>query len=493
MEKVLFVIYYDIKDFFVPIAKAFESYGYLIDVYPLYRYAYDVNDKLENYADHMIEYVEKSNPSMILWWFLDIPAHQMSYIKNSINDDIYTVAMNASDPLNYNNVLIEKLRDVDIIGTCCNTNINNYKNCCQVDNVLFLPLGYSVDRFHPLHTNDYDCDILTHFTNLFDPEHFPHQVVSRKLICDTLSNYAKTHKKVYHIYGPPYLGDMYPSNYKGELQYMKENEVYNRSRLIVSSRPSCVADTMICDDTVRIMATGPCLLMDKCPDSLNFFMHNTNCILYESANDLVQKIDELLTNSDTNNDKLVIIRKNAIEKASSHDWHSFVTKIHTIYSKSIFDHHFYAQMVKDDDSLEENMTKDMLWQHWVTHGRDRCIPIKGCNPPPNFQHEKYAKDCMPSAKDVDPIHSYAHWVMYGKKDKNIYISDRGMNNTTVDCHTLGGCLTSIHKCLALLNELDYTNDDKHKILGSLSSFQESHPGLDVTALMNMRIDIESQL
>src|SRR5687768_16464138 len=97
MKTILLISYYGFKDSLNSAKESLEKFGYKLETYPLFKYAYDMNDKLPDYVEHFENYINEINPDIFLWWFIGIPAENISYIRDKF-PKIYSIMFSWDDP-----------------------------------------------------------------------------------------------------------------------------------------------------------------------------------------------------------------------------------------------------------------------------------------------------------------------------------------------------------------------------------------------------------
>jgi len=89
MKKILIVSYYDLKEYLLNIKNLLQDFNYEVTYYPLFQYAYDTNDKIDNYKEHFNNHIEKHRIDIILWWFLDVPLDVFRFIKQKKSGSLF--------------------------------------------------------------------------------------------------------------------------------------------------------------------------------------------------------------------------------------------------------------------------------------------------------------------------------------------------------------------------------------------------------------------
>ena len=104
------------------------------------------------------------------------------------------------------------------------------------DHVYYGPSGFDPNVTYPQPNPELDspyrCDISIVCTNLYgDPKQFPLECVrlNRKRLIDLI--YEHRTDFVFHVYGPEFLGALYPDCYKGYIPYTECPKVFSNSRI----------------------------------------------------------------------------------------------------------------------------------------------------------------------------------------------------------------------------------------------------------------------
>ena len=66
MKKIVIISFYELKEYLMYIKELLLDYHYDVIHYPLFQYAYDANDKLKDYKEHLSEFITKEKPDIAL-------------------------------------------------------------------------------------------------------------------------------------------------------------------------------------------------------------------------------------------------------------------------------------------------------------------------------------------------------------------------------------------------------------------------------------------
>src|SRR5436190_24234744 len=99
MKNILIIGFYELKEYLTSVVYNLEFYNYTVFSYPLFRYAYDQYDKIENFDKNLSDYIKNNNIEIVLWWFIDVSPSVFELVKKN-NPQVYFIMNNSSDPLN---------------------------------------------------------------------------------------------------------------------------------------------------------------------------------------------------------------------------------------------------------------------------------------------------------------------------------------------------------------------------------------------------------
>lgn len=451
------------------IRDALIKYNYDVYDYPLFRYAYDKYDKLDNYHEHLDEYIKKVKPDIILWWFCDVPINVFEYIKKK-NPKVIYVGFNGDDPLNFNASLIHKFKIFDIILTTCEENTIKYTLNCDAKDVLFLPHGVDDKYFHPLDIDKEDelsCDISMICNNLFVKEHYDKQIIYRKDLFDNISKYCKKTGRIFHLYGTPMLGSLYPEHYKGELNYMDENRLFNYSKINLVTHPICVYKNSITELEFKILGSGGLMLSDKAMGLEELF--GNSCVFMDKDN-YMEKIDNILNNYDN----YIKIREVGNKLSKEHTWENWVDRLNISIRKLNFDGKFYKELY--------NIETHDPWGHWLNLRKEGNYYTAKFNIPSFFNCEQYAED---KGLDISNRHKiYLHWVNSGKPDMYIIQSQKKQSGGfEIDYDKIGTSMDGIYDFYYIFNKISQGTIDEG--LMKLNKKAHDNPRVDINYILKM--------
>lgn len=439
--KILIVSYYELKDFLLGIKKGFEKLGNHVTSYPLFQYAYDVNDKIENYAEHMNIFIKENKPDMILWWFIDVPLSVFEYIKT--NNQATYVLYNSDDPINLNRDLIEKAKLFDIIITPCYESVGKYIMLTGNENVIFMPPGYDPEYFYSIYNEKYDCDINMYCYCLND------KYIE---IITNITNYCDKEKKQFKLYGPNFMSTVFPCIYSGDIPYYSLNKLYNSSRINIVYQPK---NNYIGDLIMQILSTNSTLITNADNKEL-ILKDNVNCRKINN-NNYIEVIRDVLNN------KSYI---NGIKTAQNYTWENWTKLIYVKFCKLRFDPKLYK------DVYNLNVDEDDLFDYWLSHGvNDKHICHSLHKTPDNFDDKSYCDYAqLPSNKSRE--YYYYHWFVHSKNE--VFI--KNATSETVKCNTPTKLIAQAYT--AFINV--HTSQDFKK----LSLFCSNNPYIDINNMLD---------
>lgn len=467
MDVILFVGFYDLKEHHLAIAKIFSEYGYDIKTFPLFRYAYDQHDKVENYIELFSEKVKQLQPTIIFWIFIDVNVNffieSKNVIKNSIN-----VFYNTDDPNNFNIDLVEKCKYFDIVVTNCIDNIREYEKICMCKTIYF-PIGVDTDLFYPLNNEidkeTYECDVSFFVDNIYNEEYYNNQLVPRRKLIEDISKFCNKNDKTFFLYGTPTLNELFPNNYKGELTYMDQNKIFNKSKVNICSRPNKNKRSSSYVE-MRILASGGLLFLDNI-QQMDLFESYSNCVLFD-FDTVIDELSQLLNFYDM----YANIKKKAVETANMYTFKNLVEQIYYSANMMLFDKDFYKKLYNIGDDCND------LFKHWLDIGRNKGYLHYKKNIPKEFDYEKYMHD----NKIDDKYVAYNEWIQNGKKD--IYINNKNTTTTSFNINNLSATKQQIYETMGIIGKL-YWSNDKMTYLRKLKKIYENNPNMNINKIIEI--------
>lgn len=440
MKKILFIIYYEAIEYLLCIKEQLEKFLFEVITYPLFRYAYDSNDKINNYQEHLNQFINDNEPDIILWWFIDVPISVFKYIKES-NKKIYFILHNFDDPVNLSNDIFEKCKLFDLVITPCKNSIYLYKLFSKSMNVIYQPIGFDQNYYFPIKNltetqfDKYKCDIAIYCNNLFiDKDFYPNQYINTYDLIKNIVEYSKKNNKKFNIYGTHIIKEYFPENYFGNVSYCDINLIYNNSHIVLTTHAD--SETSVINDTVMtILGTGSILFIDKIKDINNILTNNVNCIMMEKDN-YVDQIDEVLNKYSSYD----FMKENAVNISFKYTWEIWTKQIFIQYSLAKFDNDFY--------SLLYGLDVQNLINYWTTTGINNMDICYNFNVPDFFDHQSYIETT--NLISVSKEYTYMHWRRFSKNIKFIIKQKQKQN---FDPENFGITIEQYYQICNVLNKI----------------------------------------
>lgn len=478
MKKILIVSFYDLKDYLMYIKELFEEYNFTVINYPLFRYAYDANDKIENYKEHMNDYIKTTNPDIILWWFIDVPVDVFKYIKQQNNDKMF-ILYNSDDPINLNKELFDKAKIFDIVMTPCKDTMYLYKLYSNVQCVLFNPMGYDPNLFKPIETivlpeneyKEYKCDISMIIYNMFSDINYYDQVIQNKIFIENIIKLSDEKNYKLKLYGTPLLKELYPNNYHGEVPYYKLNLLFNSSKINIITSPFKNKELHITDYVIPIMSCNGLLMHDKTKNIDKILIDGHNCVLFDETN-YIDKINNVLNNYN----KYDQIKLNAQKTAENYSWNKWVENIMINIGTKLFNKEIYAE-------LYDLNTNDNLLNYWLEYGINKKQICYDFYVPDIFNHDAYStKYNLKKNKRI----AYLHW--FSNSRDEIYLNKN--NSSTIDFNPeeYNIIMEDYFNIFSLFNKI-VKYDTREQSLENLSDYCNQVPNIKINDILNRYIEM----
>jgi len=493
MKKLLIVGFYELKEHLLFIANQFEKYGYEIDSYPLFRFGFDPNDKVDDIQEHFNNYVTKSDPDILLLWFFDVNPKIIRYVKSE-NPHVKFIMFNGDDPMNFNTALMEKCKTCDTVVTSCNDGLSKYKRFAGVKNVMFQPHGYDPNYFYKLKSDDitdedrqnFGCDISFIVFNMYDDPYYSHQDIPRKKLVDDLIRYCKENDKTFKIFGPTAIKTYCPDNYAGEIGYLDQNKLFNLSKINLVTHPFCNKDSPITDLEMKILGSGGLLVTDRFKNIDEIFKDGDSvCVLDKDG--YIEQIDDILGDGDNKKRKrqkninISKIKENGAKLAERYSWGEWVLQLHIVLNKAEFDPSFYRELY----GIESDVHDDKLWDDWLESGLTQNRLTSKFRVPTSFQHEGYAEF---NSLDVINKHMlYLHWKTHGK-DKMWMIKGNKGTGLHMDASLVDTSVEEVFEINTMLTEIKKSKD-KTDALERLSNRCKNSPYIKINKILQMYLEL----
>lgn len=472
MKKILIIGFYELKDYFLNIKEHFDHFNYTVLSYPLFKFAYDSNDKISNYDIHLSDFIKSNEIDVVLWWFIDVNPSVFKLVKKN-NPNTYFIMNNSDDPLNMSAELLEKAKIFNTIIVPCKENILKYKIHSGITDVLYIPHSFDPHFFYPLSNDESDdvdlkCDISFFCHNLFtDNTYYNNQYINKITLINDVITYGNENNKSVKIFGPPIFKSVYPNNYVCDLEYIKLNNLFNNSKINITTHPFQNKSCHINEYIMSILGSGGLLLVDKVKD-LHHILTENECIYLDKTN-YISQINDILNNYDN----YLKIKENGHELSKKYSWEKYVEKIHISICKKHFDPEFYKKMYKID--IESD---DELWKYWMNDGIKNNHVCYKFNIPSLFQLDEYASRY--NLKNVIPEYVFYHWFINSKdqlfmKEKKNELNFKPDDNFIV--------MEDYFDICTIFNKITDGND-KDKGFDELIKFVKQRPFININNLLN---------
>lgn len=418
-EKIIFIGFYEPKEAIISINEELKNRNYEVRNYPLFKKTYDKHDKIENVKEDLDEYIKREEAEYILWWFIDVEVEIFKYIRER-NPKKIIIIVNTDEPINYSEELKKKIEICDILYITSTKNIKEYKKINKKAIIEYMPVGYDEKKFYPKNDveDKYKSDISIMCRNIMEKKDFPEQYIERKKMIEKIIEYCEKNNKKFNIYGPILLRDTYPENYKGEIEYEKQNEIINGSKINLVTHSSYKDDKAITEFEMKILGCKKILLTEpmKGYDEIiknGYITYNENYI---------EIIDEILKNYE----KYDKVREKGYEKSKNYTWRKIIEKIDMSIKRRVFDSEFYKKYYKLEETDEKR-----LWEHYKKIGKEKGYIIKRPIIPKKFNHKKYKEENNKKTDNI--IELYLEWQKDTNKERYIDDTSQVLNkeyNTT---------------------------------------------------------------
>lgn len=480
MKKILIISFYELKDYLLYIKEKFEEYNFSVINYPLFRYAYDSNDKIDNYKDDMNEYIINNNPDIILWWFIDVPIDVFKYIKQNNKNKIF-IMYNSDDPINLNKELFDKAKIFDIIITPCKESIYLYKLYSDVQTVIFGPMGFDPSLCKPINNENinefdkkqYTCDISIITYNLYQDKHYYNsQTVYKMDLINNIIDLVEKNNYELKLFGTPLLKELYPKYYFGEIPYFKLNLLFNYSKINLISSPFCDKSLYINEYVMPILGSGGLVMHDSTKD-IKKILNENNCILYNEINYL-----DHIKNTLSNYDNLIEVKNNGNLISMNYTWDKWVENIIKEIGKKLFNKNVYKEL------YNLNIDDNELLHYWIEYGIKEKQICYDFMVPENFNSEEYIKKFN---LDSNQKKSYLHWFINSKDTGFMKKNNKNKNAFDID-NSIGIIPDEFFTICHILNKIRNYKTRNDSLL-ELYQYSKKIPNIKINEILDKYFDI----
>jgi hypothetical protein len=481
MKKILIISYCELKDHLLSIENCFtQKLKWIVDYYPLYMYCFDKFSRIENYENHFSEYITKSNPDVILWWFTDVPYQVFERIKNE-NPKIFFIMYNSNDPVNVNNTFLNKCKIFNVIMSPCKHHIHLYKMYCPHKYVGYFPIGFDPLLFNEKSKQSKKIHISFVCESMY--ENFTEQIVPRINIIKQIQKLCQLKKWNFVIYGPETLKSLFPSIYGGEIIFSDLPKIFNQSMINIVSHPIRNKKLHTDQYIIPILASGGIILTDNVRDFETFF--NGIVFLYNNLDDMKHKIIHIMDLYMHEPEYVDLIRKKSIEFSKKYSWDKFVDSIYIAYCEFDFDKNVYSSVCCKQKMQEQDFTFDNWKKKYINGVHYICHSIVI---PPNFDSHDYAE--KNNFDSCDLINMYVDWWNNGK-NKN-FLKNNLSNNYVISGEKMNIMTSTVFDFFHIFNKINSPiPEKKNKGLQYISKLSDRNPNVRINDLLKNWIDILS--
>lgn len=320
------VTYYGLIESLQFAAKSLEKKGFKV-----YDFSYMIyyNGK-KDYMKDLINLITNNNIKVVLWWCVNIPTNEFIEIKNKTN--VKYLLFNWDDPFNWKYVdMINKMPYFDASFITCKYSVSQYlKNGCKYSQCLYPAFdpntNFMIEKSNNSDYEKYSCDISICITNLYEStDMYPDQYIRRKILVDNIYLNQNKYGYKFYIYGPESLQKIYPSSYKGFVNYHDLNKVFNYSKINLCTHVLNNREGYLNERTILIGASGGLLLVDYVKGIEDIFKINKEIIILDKHYYVLQIVNIL-----SNYHKYLGIKKALYEKCRNNftydHWSSVIVK-----------------------------------------------------------------------------------------------------------------------------------------------------------------------
>jgi len=254
----------------------------------------------ELHWNHMYERLRDQD--IVLWWAWGRPAlGETIALRRKLHWQTWAV-FNWDDP-HTTHTDPDRMKDraavFDVVFTTGEASLPLYHSK-GVAKVVFLPPPADLNVFYPdSKEEEYQCDVNFVLTNLyaqFDPK--PSAVNRTGLILE-LARVAKEEGFKFHLYGPKHIDIIGDENYRGEIQYHNQRELFARCLISINTHVNDGFGGRYANERdVIVPASGGLLLVDsKTPSILE---KDRDCVMMISDKpaEIAQQVVQILKNYD---------------------------------------------------------------------------------------------------------------------------------------------------------------------------------------------------
>jgi Glycosyl transferases group 1 len=327
MVKICLISYYGIRESLLCASNSLKKYEHNVINFSLMEN--ERNENKDTVYDMLIETVKNNNIDVILWWYISLSTDKMKYIIENINTK--NIFFSWDDPNGWDDRdMYGKAKYFDCVFTCCKDMVNKYLENGAKSSYHLFP-GFDPKINYPINVADkmidtiYNCDISIVCTNLYENDNYDmKQFINRKELVDII--YQNREKFKFHIYGPPFLKELYPDCYKKEVPYSELNQVFNGSKINICTHTHCQYEQYFNERTFLILGSGGLLYIDKVKGIEKLFENGKDCIYINKYN-YIDQICHIINNYNDYSK----IKKSGNNKSYQYTWDEWGKFIHFKY------------------------------------------------------------------------------------------------------------------------------------------------------------------
>lgn len=249
-QKTLLIVgYYSLADGFLTCAN-YLSKEYKVLFFPLLYYENNKLNLVEDLSKYikgekLLHYVENLRPNeskvdIVLLWYhsyfcVDFSKiNEYLRIKKSVGSRVKFIGYNW-DPMSPTEGMISsKIQMISVLDYYLTGDSSeiSYLAARGLSNIGYCQSGFDPNVTYPMVDEKYQCDVSIVCTNLYtNYKAFPLEYVrlNRKKLVDLI--YENRGEIKFHIYGPPFLQQLYPDCYRGYVKYSDCNRVFHNSKI----------------------------------------------------------------------------------------------------------------------------------------------------------------------------------------------------------------------------------------------------------------------
>jgi hypothetical protein len=468
MLKICFISFYDIKEYILSLKLAFEEHLYTVENYPLFRFAYDQNDKLENFQVHLVKFLQKIETDLVFWIFLDVDIDVFKLVRSSLPKATRLI-MYLADPTPVNDVFLAKLRHFDYVVShhLETVELISQHAAIDVERILYVPPCFDDLLFKPDQKvpDKYRTDLVYLNYGLDgDVESLVRQLVA----------FSRENGLSFRIWGSPQFRTDFSDHYQASYTYLEQPLINQGARLVVCDDPSQVAKIF----GQRKVFAG---VGERMSEYGSLYIGPHTGIDGDKLKRLIEEPERALRDLES-----------VIEQITEATYQFLVGRIHQKVALDLFSIDFYQKFYPDQSWKDRGEAV----QHYLEKGfLERTCPVP-YQVPKNFDDIAYAKALSNSRAvyhDNRP-YLYYHWRRHSNdlafiSDEQIDLSQIIVNsNTRPNISFRNMC-----QLFKVLIDLYQDNSTPEELLPELSRVVGESPTVDLNLCLRMFFQWKEQV